>query len=311
MPRAKPVRDNDDLEDDDILEYPGPDELNVPSEIFDDYTLMMYGQKGRGKTTTSASFPNTLTLMLEPFRKGLVIRQVSLIKQSAQQIRDGAPDIWQRILNTTQKWLDDPTVERLSFDSIDIFYQTCQESVCARNKINVPGDAGRSSSDIWIEIREEFSNYMNTLKNSGMRITMLSHVKDREETDLEGGKMKFASPSCSPACLTYIKQAADIVLQIGTYNEKRATMVRDPNNTAFVSNGAQGKFLQPDGKPINIFELPDVKDDDPQLLYQTLVDAFNNKLWDIDTPKDARVAEKPKPSVPKGPPKKGPPKRPQ
>lgn len=306
MPRAKPVRNNDDLEDEDMFEYPGPDELNVPSDIFDDYTLMMYGQKGKGKTTTSAAFPNTLTLMLEPFRKGLVIRQLSIQKQSAQQIRDGGPDIWQRVLNTTQKWLDDPTVERLSFDSIDIFYQCCQESVCARNKINVPGDAGRSSSDIWIEIREEFSSYMNHLKDSGMRITMLSHVKDREETDLEGGKMKFASPSCSPACLTYIKQAADIVLQIGTYNDRRAAMVRDPNNAAFVSNGAQGKFLQPNGKPINIFELPDVKDDNPQLLYQTLVDAFNNKLWDMDTPSDARITETPKP---KGPPKKGPPRR--
>lgn len=283
-----------------LLDYPGPDEVNIPSDIFDDYTLVLYGQKGRGKTTLSASFPNTLTLMLEPFRKGLAIRQVSIIKHTAEQIRDGKPDIWRRIMNTTQQWIDDPSVDRLSFDSIDLFYQCCQESICARNKINVPGDAGRSSSDIWVQIREEFAAYMNTLKDSGMRITMLSHVKDREESDLDGGKMKFSQPSCSPACLTYIKQAADIVLQIGRYNDKRAAMVRDPGNMAFVSNGAQGRFLQPDGKPVNIFELPDVMSDQPaSALYQTLVDAFNNKVWDMDTPEDARTI---KPPVPKGPP---------
>jgi hypothetical protein len=300
MPRAKHISTGNDTE---LLSYPGPDELNEPSDIFDDYTLVLYGQKGKGKTTLSASFPNTLTLMLEPFRKGLAIRQLSLQKHTASQIMDGAPDIWQRVLNTTQTFIDDDSIDRLSFDSIDLFYQCCQESICARNKINVPGDAGRGSADIWIQIREEFAAYMNTVKDSGMRITMLSHVKDREETDLEGGKMKFAQPSCSPACLTYIRQAADIVLQIGTYNEKRAAMVRDPSNTAFVSNGAQGKFMQPDGKALNIFQLPDISSEPNHLLYDTLVDAFNNKVWDMDTPEDKRTTSQPKP------PKKGPPRR--
>lgn len=300
MPRASHVGQQGDTA---TLDYPGPDEINVPSDNFDDYTLVLYGQKAKGKTTIASSFPNTLTLMLEPFRKGLQIRQLGLQKHSAGDIRDGAPDTWQRVLNTTQKWLDDTSVDRLSFDSIDLFYQCCQESICARNKINVPGDAGKSSFDIWIQIREEFSSYMNLVKGEGMQITMLSHVKERDEVDLEGGKMKFSQPSCSPACLAYIRQAADIVLQIGTYNEKRAAMVRDPVNTAFVANGAQGKFQQPDGKPLYIFELPDVSDRPTSLLYNAIVDAFNNKLWDMDTPADDRSPPTSKP------PKKGPPKK--
>jgi hypothetical protein len=286
MPRANHVGQNTDTS---LLDYPGPDEINVPSDDFNDYTLVLYGQKAKGKTTIAASFPETLTLMLEPFRKGLSIRQLSLQKFSSSQIKEGSPDTWQRVLNTTQKWLDDPSINRLSFDSIDLFYQCCQESICARNNINVPGDAGKSSFDIWIQIREEFSSYMNLIKSEGMQITMLSHVKERDEVDLEGGKMKFSQPSCSPACLAYIRQAADIVLQIGTYNEKRAAMVRDPVNTAFVANGAQGKFQQPDGKNIYIFELPDISNNSTNLLYQTIVDAFNNKLWDIDTSQDQRI----------------------
>jgi len=301
MPRATHVGQKGDTA---TLDYPGPDEINVPSEDFNDYTLVLYGQKAKGKTTISASFPKTLTLMLEPFRKGLQIRQLSLQKFTSAQIREGQPDTWQRVLNTTQTWIDDISVDRLSFDSIDLFYQCCQESICARNNINVPSEAGKSSFDIWIQIREEFAAYMNSVKGAGMQITMLSHVKERDEVDLEGGKMKFSQPSCSPACLAYIRQAADIVLQIGTYNEKRAAMVRDPVNTAFVANGAQGRFQQPDGKPIYIFELPDVSDRPTNLLYQTIVDAFNNKLWDIDTPADQRTT-----TTPTKPPKKGPPKK--
>lgn len=311
MPRAKPVKDNDDLEDTDMLDYPGPDEFNNPPLEFDDYMLLLYGLKGAGKTTCAASFPDTLTLMLEPKRKGLIIRQLPLQKFSAKEIREGKPDTWTRIKNTTQKWIDDPTVKRLNYDSVDILYECCQHSVCASHKVNTPGDAGRSSSDVWLEIRDEFSAYFDALRDTDMRITMTSHVKEREEATLDGGKMGFAAPSCSPACLKYIKQAVDIVLFVGYYNGYRAAMVRDTSNSSFVANGAQGKFLQPNGKPLSIFQLPNISDEgNISVLYQTLKDAFDNKLWDIDTPEDQRVTDKPKPTKPSGPPKKGPPRRP-
>lgn len=289
MPRAKLIKDKPSTSD--ILSYPGPEEFNEPPENFEAYVKVIYGPKGAGKSTAVASFPNSLTLMFEPKRRGLKIRQLSLQKYSAKEIREGSPDLWEQVKNTTQQWIDDPSVEHLNYDSIDIFYECCYHSVCASHKVNAPGDAGRSSADIWNEIRDEFASYFDALRDTEMGINLTSHVKEREEATLDGSKMGYAAPSCSPACLKYIKQAADVVLFYGWYNGHRAMMVRDETNTSFVAPGVEGKFLQPDGKPLSIFQVPDISSSSITI-YSTLEDAFNNKLWDMDTPEEERAPKK-------------------
>lgn len=305
MPRARSVRDNDDLEETETLSYPGPGELIKPITDINKAFVVLYGQKAKGKTSTVAGIPNSLTLELEPLREGLPIRQLSLKKYNAQQIIDGAKDTYQLIKNTTQVWIDDDTIDVLNFDSVDIFYECCYHSVCAQNGVTEPGKA-KDSVGIWNQIRDEFAAYFDALKASRLGIWVTSHVKERDETDLEGSKMSFNAPSCSPACLKYLRQAAGIVLQIGTYNSKRAVMVRDATNSSFVACGVHGRFRQPDGKQINIFEVPN-DEENPHKVYETIVSAFNNQEWDIDTPEDKRdISTKPKPS---GPPRKGPPRR--
>lgn len=308
MPRAKHVRDNDDLEDAEVLTYPGPDDFIVPIDDLRKAFVVIYGQKAKGKTSTVAGIPNSLTLELEPLREGLPIRQLSLKKHTAQQIMDGAKDTYQLIKNTTQLWIDDETIDGLNFDSVDIFYETCYHSVCAANGVTEPGKA-KDSVGVWNELRDEFAAYFDALKESRLGIWVTSHVKERDEKDLEGSKMSFNAPSCAPACLKYLRQAADVVLQIGSYSSKRAIMVRDDTNSSFVACGIRGRFRQPDGKQIKIFEIPN-DEENPHKVYETIVRAFNNEEWDIDTPEDKRdiSVSKPKPTT-KGPPKKGPPRR--
>jgi len=305
MPRAKPVRDNDDLEELDVLTYPGPDDFIVPIDDLRKAFVVLYGQKAKGKTSTVAGIPKSLTLELEPLREGLPIRQLSLKKYTAQQIMDGAKDTYQLIVNTTQTWIDDPTIDGLNFDSVDIFYECCYHSVCARNHVTEPGKA-KDSVGVWNELRDEFAGYFDTLKESRLGIWVTSHVKERDEKDLEGSKMSFNAPSCAPACLKYLRQAADVVLQIGSYSGKRAIMVRDDTNSSFVACGIRGRFRQPDGKQVKIFEIPN-DEENPHRVYETIVRAFNNEEWDIDTPEDKRDISTPKPKP--GPPKKGPPRR--
>lgn len=280
------------------LTYPSIEEINEPPDNFDDYVRIIFGPKGIGKTTAAASFPNSLTLMFEPKRRGLKIRQLPIQKHTAKQIIDGANDPWQLVINTTQQWVEDDTVKCLNFDSVDIFYECCYHSICASHGIEDPSGAGRDSSSIWNEIRDEFSAYFDALRDTDMGINLVSHVKDREEVTLDGSKMGFASPSCSPACLRYIKQAVDIAVFYGWYSGHRAMMVRDEANTSFVATGVEGKFLQPDGKPLSIFQIPD---NPSTSIYKVMRDAFDNKLWDMDTLEDDRVVAKPKA---KRPPKK-------
>lgn len=309
-----------------LLDYPGPTEYNEPPDDFHFYVLTLFGPKGIGKSTAAAGFPDSLTLMFEPMRRGLSIRQISLMINTASEIVDGAPDIWMQMVNTTQKWLDDPTVKRLNFDSVDLVYEACYHSVLSRQGLTKPSDS-KNSADVWNEIRDEFASYFNTLRSCEMSLTFISHVKEREESSLEGGKLGIASPTCTPACLKYLKQTSDIVLYFGWYNFQRAMMVRDQSNAAFVSPGVQGHFLQPDGKNVNIFKIPDISigGQAPSVVYDTILSAFNNGEWDMDTSEDERTLPSTKPkSNPSGPNKvspspskklpptrKGPPPRPK
>jgi hypothetical protein len=182
--RAKRVRHKDHKPDDEVIEYPGPDELNEPPDSIDDCTILIFGPKGEGKSTALASFPDSLTLQLESKRRGLRIRQAPIQKHTAKQIlEEDAPDSWTRIKNTTQQWVDDESILRLNFDSVDMAYEMCYASVCAENRVSAPKDAGRESFDIWNQIRDEFSAYFDAVKDTGIKVTFSSHVKEREEKD--------------------------------------------------------------------------------------------------------------------------------
>lgn len=270
------------------LDYPSPDEINEPPKEFEKFWKLFYGTKGIGKTSTVANIPNSLTIMAETKRKNLRIRQLSVKVHTAREIMDGAPDLWKNMLATTPRWIDDPTIETLNYDSIDLIYTACKHSVCASNGVSSPGKAGKESSGVWIEVADEFSAYFNTLADTDMYVNFLSHIKEREIEALDGAVSKMNGPSCSPACLQYIKQCCDFVLFYGYYDNKRAVCVRDPSNEAWTAVGPENVFMQPDGKPINVFEMVD----NPSKSYQCVLDAFYNKAWDIDTPLKQRTLTK-------------------
>ncbi len=300
-PRSVKATRVKDTASSDVFEYPGPEELNEPPASFDAYARCIFGHKAAGKTTLCAGFPDSLTLMFEPVRKGLRIRMIGeqqgLKKVTAEQIRNGETDVWEKVVTSTQAWLDDPTIKTLNFDSIDIFYECCYASVCARNNVNKPGDS-KNGPDIWNEIKDEFASYFSALRETDMGINMLSHVKGREQTELDGSKLKgIWSPSCAPACLQFIRQAVDFIFFLGSHNGKRACLVRDPTAMSLAAVSPENVFMQPDGKEISIIEMPHFQER-PNAGYLRLVDGFNNRLWDIDTPEDQRIIKKAAPPLP-------------
>lgn len=275
------------------LEYPSSSEINVPPTNFDEYIRCFYGVKGIGKSTLAASFPNYLTLMMETRRRNLKIRQLNLDKHTAAQIRDGADDIWEKIKLTTPRWIDDDDVAGINFDSVDLTYECCVHSVCASHDINKPGDLGKNSSDIWIEIRDEWATYFDALAATDLGINFLSHIKEREIDTVDGTKLLQQSPSCAPACLQYIRQACDFVFFYGYYEGQRTICLRDETNSALCAVGTSDYFLQPDGTPIKMLEIPNLESKTTP--YERLLSAFNNQEWDIETPEDERSTTTKKP----------------
>jgi hypothetical protein len=299
--KATRVHSKSSPQSEDSYYIPSENELNEPPENFDNYLRCIYGAKGAGKSTLASQFPNNLTLMFEPGRRNLRIRQLLIRKELAKDIIDGAPDPWGKLVNSTQQIIDDETISNITFDSVDIAYECHQHHICAKHGIDSPAKAGRSSADIWIEIRDSWAAYFDTLAQTRLSITFLSHKSVRESEQLDGIKMDRIEPSCAPACLKYIKQAVDFVFYYGTLNGVRCMQIRDATGMTEVAVGPQARFMQPNGKPIYYLEMPDLTDKESG--YDRLVKAFNNECWDINTLEDERIIS----SVPKkGPPKKRP-----
>ena len=282
----------------DKIYIPGPEEYNLPPENFQDYILCIYGMKSVGKSTIASESDDAFTLMSEPMRRGLSIRMNQLKTHTAEEILEGASDTYLQIRNTMDDILADQTIRTLVFDSIDLFYDMVVHHVSAKNNVTAPGKAGKSSADVWIEIRNEFKSFMDTLQETRLGVILLSHSKEREIEGLDGAPISLVGPSCAPACLTYIKQAVDYGFFYGfnAVDKSRTMVIRDPTNTVWTGCGPANRFLQPNGKPLYRLQMPD----EPGAGYKTLIEAFNNKHWDIDTPEEERtLARRPTKKAPR------------
>lgn len=268
----------------------GPDEFNEPPENLGEYMTLIYGAKGIGKSTLASTFPNAYTFMTETMRRNLRIRMSPLKTYTAEQIMEGAPDTYKQVKELTAQALQDDTISTLVFDSIDLFYDMVVHSKAAEWNVDNPSKLGRESSGCWIDIRNEFKSYMDTLAESHLGVILLSHAKEREMETITGDAIPLVGPSCAPACFQYIKQACDIAIYYGWHNEKRTMVVRDPQNQLWCANGTEDHFLQPDGKPLKRFYV----EGGPTEGYATVAAAFNNELYDADHNPESKGAPKKK-----------------
>jgi hypothetical protein len=290
----------------DSLVIPGPTEFNEPPTQFNKFLKCYFGKKGVGKSTLASEEPNNLTFMLEPMRKNLRIRAIPIRKYTPEEIINGAPDAWGMIMKSVDQIIDDETIQNVTFDSIDIAYECKYASICASNNVASPNDAGKGSADVWIEIRDTWASDMYKFLDSRLSLTLLSHLAVREDEQLDMAKVKVKQPSCSPACLKWIKQACEFVFYYGEINKEKILQVRDDTGMSEIASGVEGRFLQPNGQPIIFLPMPALNG--PVNGYQTLVKAFNNECWDYYTPEDEKTPKPPTTgtttSRPKLPPKR-------
>lgn len=240
----------------------------APPKDISSYIIFLYGLKGIGKTSLANQFPNAITLMLEPRRRNLSIRQVP--EPGSGQLT----------------WLDvkgyiDAIVQKGNstcvVDSIDIAYELCLNHVCQSHNVDYPpeNDFGR----MWVEIREEFASTFNQLLWNEIPTIFTSHAKlrqDKEFDDTPGEEGKFVAPTCAPAAWKYAKQVCDFAWFYGYYEQRHAITVRGGDGT-WAATGTEGNFLDPKGNPITTFYCGE----SPQAAYKSLMAAYNNKLYDV------------------------------
>lgn len=268
------------------IRIPTSSEMNEPPENFLDYCTLLYGRKGIGKTSATASFPGFLNCQFEPRRRNVKIRQMNFDCKSASELiilndkgtQDPLEyDAWKMLVEVGRLAIDDDSVKGLAIDSVDLAYSACQESLCADRGVEHPS-AKTEGSNGWDELRMTFTGFFNTLMTNGLSILFISHAKEREQEFMEGTEgLAIVGPSCTPGCGKILKQLCDYWFFYGFHDGKRCVTLRDPDMNLDVACG--NGFYNEDGSEIRHIYIPN----DHTKFYPTI-----NSYYKGETPKPVR-----------------------
>lgn len=251
-----------------------PKEVNVPPENLSDYCICLFGEKGVGKTSLAAQFDDSLVMMLEPKRRNLSIRQVSIEPSSIKQLNEGNTDMtpWRYVQEYINAAMDDETVGTIVIDTVDRAYEACLAHHCYQKGLNHPSDVNDYGAT-WAAIKSDFEATMNQLLYNDMGLIFVSHAHLREVEAHDG--MEQWIPTCAPAAWKYLKAVCDFALYYGYDGTDRAITLRN-NSLVWSACGTENNFLRQDGTPIGQFATGKSHSE----AYQNLTKAFKNQLED-------------------------------
>lgn len=255
---------------------PGPDDMNEPPDDFNSYVSIIYGESGIGKTSLLSKFPNSVTLMLEPKRRGLKMRmyEVQYIPMSKMKKHKGVYP-WDEIKAFIDQCIKDDSVETVAIDNVDRAYELCSNKICFDAGINHPNDA-QDFGATWNIVREEFAECFDRVIYSGKGLVFSSKYDFKEVTHRDGSKYERLQPSCNKQCFRYIMECTDFGIYYGFEEGRRAFIVRSTEDI-WTKIGPEDTFMDPSGRPVNVIEAGESAEE----AYQSLVDAFANERVDL------------------------------
>lgn len=270
------------------LSIPSVADINQPPTELLEYAILIYGRKGIGKSSAIASFPEFLSYSWEPRRRNVALRAKYLTFKKAEAIvadmeafeadperyyaeHDGwGPDPWVDFQYLVSLAVEDSTVKGIAMDSVDITFEACQESHCARKGIDNPGQL-KDYGATWNEIKHDFTATFRVAGDMGLSLLFISHAKEREQEFMEGVEgVTLVGPSCAASCMKIMKQLCDFWMYYGYNESKRCVWVNDPSSSLDVAAG--NGFIDSNGERINKVFIPE--DLEPNLFYESLNQAY-------------------------------------
>ena len=259
---------------------PRPDEVNEPPKNILQYCITIFGEKGVGKTSLAAQFPNAVVGMAEPRRRNLRIRMVSLDKD------------WSYTKEFVDACIEDDSVETVVIDTIDRVYAQCLASICFDKGIKDPGQMNDYGAT-WREIKDEFERTFNSVLYAEKGLVFLSHAQHRDMEMRTGETRSLLVPTCSPAAFNYIKAVADYAFYYGYHGMNRALYLRG-HEDLWTGCGSSDHFCDPEGNPVRTILLGDT----PEEAYETFIQSFDNNVWDVDRKEEEKPTKKKKLKIP-------------
>jgi len=206
-----------------------------PSTDFGDYAIAIFGEKGIGKTSLAAEFPDAFVNQFEPGRSHLRIRQVP---------RVGEPPLdWKRFKAYLALQLADKSIRSVVIDTIDKAYDACLRSVSADRGFSHPNEA-KDFGQTWNAVRDEFYEVMNSIKQAGKTPVWVSHAKHKQvENALTRQTVEKYCPTCVDKALEYLQACADFVFCYTFDEAGNRVVIPRGNEVVWASCGPPDTFM--------------------------------------------------------------------
>lgn len=251
-----------------------PEKANVPPHSLDQVILLIYGEKGVGKSSLASKFPNSLLLQFEPGRRNLKIPMLPKPNEP--------PLDWERLQAYLPLLIDKGV--RPIFDTVDRVYDACFQHICRKKNITDPNDLN-DYGQTWRLIRDTFENFCNEFLFAGLPPIFISHARFRAIPTKSGSEAEQCIPTCKPAAWEYLRAVADFAWYYGYESRKRVLWVRG-NEWIWTGCGLDDVFLQPakakyrPNQPLNYIPMGKTPDE----AYKNLKASFDNKIegWFFD-----------------------------
>lgn len=243
-----------------------PVKRNVPPTDLAAYIIFLYGDKGVGKSSLFGELEDTITLMTEPRRRNLKIRQVPQLNEPALT--------WDRIRKYRDLICKDKGIQGVSLDSVDRAYALCQEYICNKANCKHPSDKN-DFGKTWHLLKSEYEDLIISFLDSGKTVYGISHSRKREIKSITGDEFEQVCPTAPDACWTIWKAIADFGFYYGYVQQKRAIYLRGTELIWASCGTSEDHFLDPKGNPLLYIPVGD----SPKAAFKSLQDSFHNKVY--------------------------------
>jgi hypothetical protein len=186
---------------------------------------------------------------------------------------------------------DNTQFDTLGVDTLDELWNICSDFILRKFGVDDFQKIPREQGNGWHLAAKALNLLMDRMASSPLGMVMTSHIKEDEvESKIDSSISKLYRPTMDKRAWEWVQQKVDFVFCLDYVGTDRILMIRGGSKVR-TSVSPAGKFLDPNGEPLNMILMPT----DPQLGYETLLAGFNNELWDYGRMKQAeKEAEKAK-----------------